>query len=163
MLTPVSVLRRRLPRLSRRARRLAVLGTFTGYPLLQLGYWALVQPGQLSSMVWAPIAIALFTITIVSVFALYGYGQGRMGYPKHSLDERQRAMHDRALVVSYGVVTTAVGIVLGGLAGWAMNEPIVIEMSALVPFLIAAGLYVPVLPFAALAWIEPDPPSDDEA
>jgi hypothetical protein len=162
MVTPLSS-PRRLPRLSQRVRRLAVVGAFTGYPLLQLGYWALVAPGQLSSTIWAPIAIALFSITIVSVFALYGYGRGRMGYPKHQLDERQRTMHDRALVVSYGVVTTAVGLVLGGLAGWAMNEPVVIDMASLVPVLIGAGLYLPVLPFAALAWIEPDLPADDEA
>lgn len=109
------------------------------------------------------MAIALFAMTIISVFALYGYGRGRMGYAKDRLDERQRAMHDRALVVSYGVVTTAVGLVLGGLAGWAMNEPVVIEMASLVPVLIGAGLYLPVLPFAALAWIEPDLPVDDEA
>ena len=31
------------------------------------------------------------------------------------------------------------------------------------PWLIAIGLYVPFLPFAALAWIEPDAPADDEA
>jgi hypothetical protein len=154
---------RRLPRLSRRARRLAVVGAFTGYPLLQLGYRALVEPGRLSTTIWAPIAIALFSITILSVFALYGYGQGRMGYGKRQLDERQRAMHDRALVLSYGVVTIMVGLILGGLAGWAMNEPVVIDMASLVPVLIGAGLYLPSLPFAALAWIEPDLPADDEA
>jgi len=32
-----------------------------------------------------------------------------------------------------------------------------------VPFLIAIGIYEPLLPFAALAWIEPDVPGDDEA
>jgi hypothetical protein len=149
--------------LTQRTRSLAVIGTFTGYPLLQLGYWALVAPGEVSSVVWAPFAIVLFTITIVSVFALYAFGWGRMGYPKQHLDERQRVMHDRALVLSYGVVTTAVGLTLGALAGWAMNEPVVIRMETLVPVLICAGLYLPILPFAALAWIEPDAPADDEA
>ena len=162
MTTPLAFFRR-LPGLRQRARRLAVVGAFTGYPLLQLGYWALVAPGQVSTAIWAPFAIALFSITIVSVFALYGYGQGRMGYPKHALDERQRLMHDRALVVSYGIVTTVVTMAVGGLAGWAMNEPIVIEMGSLIPVLIAVGLYVPLLPFAALAWIEPDLPAENEA
>jgi hypothetical protein len=86
-----------------------------------------------------------------------------MGYPKAALDERQRAMHDRALVVSYGAVTTIIGLLLGALAGWAMNEPVVLEMGTLVPVFISAGLYLPLLPFAALAWIEPDLPADDEA
>ena len=36
-------------------------------------------------------------------------------------------------------------------------------MDALAPWLIAIGLYVPMLPFAAMAWIEPDAPVDDEA
>ena len=154
---------RRLPTLSQRARRLAVIGAFTGYPVLQLGYWAVVVPGALSTAIWAPVALVLFGITIVSVLALYGYGQRRMGYGMRQLDERERAMHDRALVLSYGVVTTVVVLALGGLAGWAMNEPVVIEMASLVPVLIAAGLYLPTLPFAALAWIEPDAPSGDEA
>jgi hypothetical protein len=154
---------RRLSRLSRRTRRLAVVGLFAGYPLLQLGYRALVEPGRLSTGIWTPVAIGLFAITIVSAFVLYGYGQGRMGYPKGKLDERQRAMHDRALVLSYGIVTTVVGLTLGGLAGWAMNEPVVIDMAGLVPVLIGAGLYLPTVPFAALAWIEPDLPADDEA
>ncbi len=36
-------------------------------------------------------------------------------------------------------------------------------MSAVTPWFVAIGLYVPFLPFAALAWIEPDAPADDEA
>jgi hypothetical protein len=35
-------------------------------------------------------------------------------------------------------------------------------MEDLVPWLLAIGLYEPFLPFAALAWIEPDLPADDE-
>ncbi|MEO8272707.1 MAG: hypothetical protein ABI620_01405 [Chloroflexota bacterium] len=154
---------RRLSRLSRRTRRLAVVGLFAGYPLVQFGYGALVLNGVLSSAVWAPVAIVLFGISIVGALVVYAFGQGRMGYPKRQLDERQRAMHDRALVISYGVVTTIVGLFLGALAGWAMNEPVVITMAGLVPVLIGAGLYLPSLPFAALAWIEPDVPADDGA
>ena len=124
---------RRLPGLRQRARRLAVVGAFTGYPILQLGYWALVAPGQVRTAIWAPIAIVLFAITIVSVFALYGYGQGRMGYPKH-VARRAPAAHARsALALSYGIVTTVVAMARRWLAGWAMNEPIVIEMGSLVP------------------------------
>jgi hypothetical protein len=143
-------------------RRAAVIAAFGGYPLLILGYGTLVEPGRISTIVWGPIAVALFTLTIVGTFALYGYGQGRMGYPKRALDERQRAMHDRALVVSYGVATIVFGLMLGGLAGAALQGPVVVEMADLTPVLIAAGLYLPLLPFASLAWIEPNLPADDE-
>ena len=35
-------------------------------------------------------------------------------------------------------------------------------MATLTPILIAAGVFVPLLPFAALAWIEPDAPRGDD-
>jgi hypothetical protein len=66
--------------------------------------------------------------------------------------------------VSYGVVTALLTAALGILAVWlSFNGPITLGMADLVPFLIGIGIYVPVLPFAALAWIEPDAPADDEA
>ena len=110
MATPAA-LYRRLPSLSRRARRLAVVAAFGGFPLQLLGYALLVEPGRLSSAVWAPISIVLLAVTFVGIVAVYGYGQGRLDR-REVLDERQRTMADRALVVSYGVVTTV--IVLGG-------------------------------------------------
>ena len=36
-------------------------------------------------------------------------------------------------------------------------------MTTLTPWIIAVALYVPFLPFAALAWIEADAPADDDA
>ena len=39
--------------------------------------------------------------------------------------------------------------------------PITLDMAILTPWLIAIGLYVPFVPFAALAWIEPDAPVDE--
>jgi uncharacterized membrane protein len=162
MATPASIFHR-LPLLRRPARRLAVVGAFGGFPLMQLGYLLLVVPGRLSSAVWAPIAIALFSITLLGVFAIYGYGMGRIGTPTKLADERQRAMRDRALITSYGVVTTVVSLALGGLALLALEGPLVIGWDALLPVFIGAGLYLPVLPFAALAWTDPDVATDDEA
>ena len=79
------------------------------------------------------------------------------------LDERQRSVLDQALVVSYGVLTTLIVIVAGVLAIYlSLVGPIQLEMGALTPWLIAIGVYVPLLPFAALAWIEPDVPSEDD-
>lgn len=159
MVSPLSVYRR-LPSLGRDRRRLAVVAAFAGYPLLQVGYATLVAPGRLSSTLWAPIALGLLALTLGGVFVIYAYGRDRMS--DRAVDERQRAMHDRALLLSYRVVTIAVGLTIGAAAGLAMNQPIVIDFPTLIPFIVVFALYMPFLPFAALAWIEADPPGNDE-
>ncbi|HEV7810931.1 MAG TPA: hypothetical protein VGO64_10045 [Candidatus Limnocylindrales bacterium] len=169
---------RRLPSLRRTQRRVAVAAAFAGYPLLQIGYATLVAPGgvatgAVATAIWTPIAIALFVLTLVGVFTVYGYARDRMvpgWFPffrnaasdRHPLDERQRAMHDRSLVVSYRVLTIAVGLTIGAAAGVASNEPIVLDFPALLPFIVVFALYVPFLPYAVLAWIEEDVPADED-
>jgi hypothetical protein len=161
MVSPTSIYNR-LPMLSQRRRRIAVLAAFGGYPSLLVGYSALVVPGRLSSTIWGPIAIALFSLTLVGVVAVYGYGRGRIDRSE-SLDERQRSMVDRALIVSYAVLTTVIVAIIGVVAFYAsLVGPVVIEMTALSPWLIAIGLYIPFLPLAALAWLESDAPADDD-
>lgn len=163
MATPLS-LYRRLPTLGRRARRLLVVGAFAGYPLVQLGYSLLVAPGRLAQPIWAPIAIALFSITLIGVVAIYGYGQGRIGETRgQALDERQRALRNQALVTSYGIATTVIGLGVSAVALLALQGPLTIGFGDLVPVVIGLGLYLPFVPFASLAWIEPDAPADDEA
>ena len=172
MVSPLSVYRA-LPSLSRTPRRIAVVAAFGGYPLLQVGYATLVAPGRISTAVWAPVALALFGLTLAGVFVIYGYARERMvpgWFPflkkapndRNPLDERQRAMHDRSLVVSYRILTIAVGLTIGAAAGVATNEPLVLDFPALLPFIVVFALYVPFLPFAALAWIEGDPPADED-
>jgi hypothetical protein len=161
MVTP-RTLYLRLPSLPRRSRRIAVVAAFLGYPLLQIGYAQLRATNLISTTVWAPIAIGLFLTTLVGMVAVYGFSQGRMDR-RRPLDERQRQMVDHAMIASYGVVTTVVAIILGWLAlRLSFGGPITLEMGDLVPWLIAVGLYEPFLPFAALAWIEPDAPADDD-
>jgi hypothetical protein len=140
-------------------RRAAVVAAFGGLLLLVLGFLVVVEPGRLSTA-WAAIAVGLGALTFVGHVAVYGYGQGRMGYPTHPLDERQRATRDRALVVSYRVSSIAVGLALGALLGAALQGPLVIRSTTVAPVLIAAVLSLALLPFAALAWIEPDLPAD---
>ena len=156
--TPAS-LYRRMPEARQRSRRILVVAAFTGFPLQIIG-WRFAN-GEVLSALWAPISIALFSATIVGAFALYGYGQGRMGR-RDLLDERQRSMVDRALVVSYGVLTIVIVVIAGLLATYlSLVGPIQLEMGDLTPWFIAIGVYVPLLPFAALAWIEPDEPGDE--
>jgi hypothetical protein len=159
MVTPAR-LYRRMPEARQRSRRILVVAAFSGFPLQIIG--SRFATGEVLSVLWAPITIALFSATIVGAIALYGYGQGRMDR-RDRLDERQRSLLDQALVVSYGVLTTVIVIIAGVLAIYlSLVGPIQLEMAALTPWLIAIGVYVPLLPFAALAWIEPDAPSDDD-
>ena len=163
MVTPAT-LYQRLPALRQRDRRLAVVAAFAGFPLLNIGYATLVATGIIPGMVWAPIAVALFVITIVGLVAVYGWGQGRITERRDQLDERQRAMVDRALVTGYGALTTAIVVILGIVALYlSFVGPITLDMVTLTPWIIAVALYVPFLPFAALAWIEADAPADDDA
>ena len=160
MASPVLTMFRRIPSSRRRSRRLAVIAAFTGFPLQILGYETLVAPGRLSTIIWGPITVVLFGATVIGALAIYAFGQGRS-----RLDERQRAMNERALALSYGVMTVAVTVVLAVV--WmaaAFVGPVVIQMDATaLSVAVAVGLYLPLLPFASLAWIEPDAPADDVA
>jgi hypothetical protein len=163
MVTPATIYQR-LPALRQRDRRVAVVGAFAGFPLLNIGYATLVATGLIPSPVWAPIAVALFAVTILGLVAIYGWGQGRITERRDELDERQRAMVDRALVTGYGALTTAIVVILAVLALYlSFIGPITLDMTSLTPWIIAVALYVPFLPFAALAWIEADAPADDDA
>ena len=161
MVSPLS-LYRRLAHAPQRIRRLTVVGAFAGYPLVILGYARLVEPGYVPTAVWAPIALVLMALSVGGCFATYGFVGDRLR-GREQLDERERAMHDRAIVLSYGIVTTVLVAVLAWLALAASGDPVVVEMGALTPWLVAVGVDVPLLPFAVIAWIEPDAPTDDDA
>lgn len=157
-----STLFRRLPDLRQRSRRIAVIAAYVGYPLQILGYTLLVQPGRIPNVIWAPASIVLFGASVIGLVVVAGYAQGRFD-KRDAFDERQRSMVDGALIVAYGVLTTVIVLFVGGLALYAsFVGPITIDMSALSPWLLAVAIYVPFLPLAALAWIEPDAPSDVE-
>src|SRR5262245_54705736 len=161
MVTPATLFQR-LPALRQRERRIAVVAAFAGFPLLNLGYATLVATDVIPTAIWGPIAILLFAITIIGVVAIYGWGQGRISERREQMDERQRAMLDRALVTAYGALTTVIVAILAVVALYlSFIGPITLDMSNLTPWVIAVALYVPFLPFAALAWIETDAPGDD--
>jgi hypothetical protein len=151
----------RIASLPRRSRRLAVLAAFLGYPLLVAGYTLLVDTDRLPIPIWAPIAFALLGLSFLGVAIVYGWARSRTE-PVARLDERQRAMLDRAHVIGYALLGALVTAISGVLALMAtFNGAITVTMEGLTPFLIALGLYLPMLPSAILAWIEPDPASDD--
>jgi hypothetical protein len=80
------------------------------------------------------------------------------------LDERQRQVRDQAWIHAYGILIVAVTAVIGVLAVVAsFVGPITIGMTELTPFIVAIGLYLPLLPSATLTWSEPDAPADADA
>ena len=156
---PNQTLGERISNLPRSRRRLAVVAAFLGWPLLIVGYNLLVASGAVPTLAWFPVAIALIVLTFVGVVITYFWARGRVG--DTPLDERQREMVTRANVISYGVLATVIVLISGALViAASFRGPVVVTMEGLTPFLVALGLYLPMLPAAALAWIEPDLDSD---
>lgn len=160
MPSPLVTFVRFMPRASRRVRRAFVAAAFLGYPLLNLGYATLVAPGRIPSAPWAPIAIGLFSATLIGVVGIYGYARGRADM-KSDLDERQRQVRDQTWIHAYELLVLVVSLVVGALAiATSLGGPLTVGMDELLPFIVAIGLYLPLLPSATLTWSEPDPPAD---
>jgi hypothetical protein len=144
-------------------RRGIVLESFVAYPIVAVGYYLLVATGRVPSLVWAPIALVLMTGFVLGLFVIYGFARNRADPNDPSLDERQCDLAVRAWALSYGVVTW---VVVAIAAVWALFVtsvgPMVVGPEFLLPVAIGAGVYLPTLPLAVLAWIEPDAPADED-
>lgn len=156
----------RLRSMPRRTRRLIVLATFVAYPLLYVGYALSSRAGVLPavSLLWAPIAILLMFGFAIGLFVIYGVTRNRAAPDAIELDERQRDLAVRARVLSYGVL---LAFIVAIAAAWAIYVtsvgPVTLGADLLLPVAIVVGAYLPVLPSAVLAWIEPDAPPEDVA
>jgi ABC-type tungstate transport system substrate-binding protein len=150
----------------RRTRRLIVVATFVAYPLLYFGYALLSRSGALPavSLLWAPIAILLMFGFAIGLFVIYAVTRNRAEPEASDLDERQRDLAVRARALSYGVL---LAFIVAITAAWAIYVttvgPVVLGAELLLPVAIVVGVYLPVLPSAVLAWIEPDAPPEDVA
>jgi hypothetical protein len=156
----------RVRRLSRRARRVVVIATFIAYPAMYIGYAFLARSGALPpvSQLWAPVAIVLMFGFVVGVAVIYAVTRSRAEPSFSDLDERQRDLAVRARALSYGVLLTFI-VALAGLwaVGVTIAGPLTLGPEWLLPVAIVVGVYLPVLPSAVLAWIEPDAPPEDLA
>jgi len=155
---------RRIRSVSRRSRRLVVLGTFVAWPVLYVGYGLSARSGALPSVsqLWAPLAIVLMFGFAAGVITIYGITRSRAEPTSSELDERQRDLAVRARALSYGVLLAFV-VASAGL--WAVYVtfvgPVTFGPELLLPVAIVVGVYLPALPSAVLAWIEPDEPPED--
>ena len=163
MVTPIT-LYQQLPSLRQRDRRVAVVAAFAGFPLLNVGYAALVVTGIVPTAIWAPVAVALFAITIVGVVAIYGWGQGRIDRAPTSSTNGSGAMVDRAFIAGYGVLTTADR--RGPRASLALYlsfiGPITIDMTTLTPWVIAVGAVRPIPAVRGARLDRSGAPADDD-
>jgi hypothetical protein len=98
------------------------------------------------------------------VFAIYGITRNRAEPEAPELDERQRNLAVQARALSYGLL---LAFIVAIAAGWALYVttvgPVVLGPELLLPVAIVVGVYLPVLPSAVLAWVEPDAPPEDVA
>ena len=105
------------------------------------------------------MTFVLFGATISGAFLLYGYVRGRAELPGRNLDERQRQLRDHAWILSYQVLSAVVilGVIVAGIEAFVLERPVTLDASAINALVLSVAVLLPVLPTAALAWIEPDP------
>ena len=158
---PTLRLARRIDHLSQRTRRLLAVATLVGLPAM-FGWSSFWMTTTVPSRVWGPISFVLIGITIVGSFVLYRYVRGRADLRDGRLDERERQLRDRAWILSYQVLSAVViaAVVIAGITVFGFGQPLIIDASLVNAAVLSVGVLLPILPAAALAWIEPDAPAD---
>ena len=151
----------RIDRLSRRSRRFLAAGTLVGLPAMYAwsSYW---QATSVPTLAWGWVSFLLIGMTGIGSLVLYRYVRDRAEWSSRGLDERQQQLRDRALVLSYGILSTTVVLAIGVVAVLVlgMGRQVSLDGTLVSAVAISIGVLIPVLPVAALAWIEPDPPGE---
>ncbi len=107
-----------------------------------------------------PIGLGLLVLTFISWLWLGSFARDRWTMSRR-LDERQRQLRDRAVVISYGVLLVSVYLVVTVIAVVVVFLDYNLTLTPAVVAPIAYGLILlPLLPLGVLAWIEPDPPGE---
>jgi hypothetical protein len=147
----------RFERIPQGRRRVIAVATLVGMPAMFAWstYW---QGTTAPSIIWGPISFLLLFTTIVGALVLYLYVRNRADMPGNSLDERERQLRDRAWILSYQVLSAVVtaAIVIAGIAVFVFGGTLVIDAAVVNMLVLCVAVLLPVLPAAALAWIEPD-------
>ena len=152
----------RLGQLPRRTRRVIAVVTLLGMPAAFV--WStLWLSTSVSNVLWGPITFVLFGATICGAFVLYAYVRRRADLPGLELDERQQRLRDQAWILSYQVLSAVVifAVAWVALCAWLFNAPVTIDASLANALVLSNAVLLPVLPTAALAWIEPDPIAEE--
>jgi hypothetical protein len=149
-----------IDRLPQRVRRVIALLSMAGLPAMYAwsAFWLTTT---VPKFVWGPVTFLLIGITVGGSFVLYRYVHDRMS-PRANLDERQRQLQDRAMVLAYQVLSGALVIALLGVAIQVLGigRPIILDAGVVGGVALTTGVLIPLLPTAALAWVEPDAPPE---
>ena len=115
------------------------------------------------NIVWGPISFLLIGMTVVGSFILYLFVRDRADLRGRGLDERERQLRDRAWILSYQVlsVVAIAGVAFVALQALLFDRPVTIDAGLANALVLCVAVLLPVLPAAALAWIEPDMRADD--
>jgi uncharacterized membrane protein len=115
------------------------------------------------TLLWGPVTFVLIGLTLIGAFLLYRYVEGRADMPGHGLDERERQLRDRAWILSYQVLALVVVLLVAALVipVLGFGQPITIDAKVATAAAICFGVLLPLLPAAALAWLEPDRLGDE--
>jgi hypothetical protein len=162
-MTPSSMLRQQstIDRMSRRTRRVLAVATLVGLPAM-FAWSSFWMSTTVSNLLWGPVSFVLIGTTIVGSFVLYRYVRGRADMPGRNLDERERQLRDRAWILSYQVLSAVVvtAVVVVGISVFAFDRTVTLDANLVNALVLSVAVLLPVLPAAALAWIEPDAPAD---
>lgn len=148
--------------LSQRWRRVVALATLLGLPAMYAwsAYW---MGTSVPAALWGPISFVLIGATTVGALILYRFVRDRADLASHRLDERERQLRDRAWILSYQVLSLVV-VGLGAaivIPVLGFGRPVTIDAQAATAAALCLGVLLPLLPAAALAWLEPDAPEDE--
>lgn len=137
------------------------LATLLGLPGMYVWSSVLAQT-SVPKLVWGPVTFALIGMTVVGSFVLYRFVQGRADMPGRGLDERQQHLRDQAWILSYEILAGAVilAVVVTAIEVLGFGHAIALDGNLMGAAAISVGVLIPILPVAALAAIEPDPPAD---
>ena len=111
---------------------------------------------------WGPVSFILIGATVAGSFVMYLFVRHRADMPGTHLDERQRQLRDQAWILSYQVLSAVVvvGVATIALLVLAFDRTVVVDATLASAGALSIGVLIPVLPVAALAWIEPDEPEE---
>ena len=147
-------------RLSQRARRLIAVASMLGLPGMYAwsAFWLTTSAPKIA---WGPISFLLIGATAGGSLILYRFVRDRADL-RANLDERQRQLRDRAMVLAYQVMAVVVvaGVAVVAILVLAMGRVVTLDGTIVGGLAITVGVLIPLLPIAALAWIEPDAPPE---
>ncbi len=150
----------RIDTLSQRSRRLIGVASLLGLPAM-FGWSSIWLQTSVPSLLWGSVSFLLILVTVVGAFVLYAFVRDRVNQGAR-LDERQRVLRDRAWVFCYEILSVVIVMVVAVLAVVVliMGRTVTLDGAVVSGLAICIGVLIPLLPVAALAWVEPDPPAE---